>query len=177
MRGFLLKRGGGGLKSPSFYMSKNMISKNIIRDIVFSVIGETAIFLVDIRVDSSNKISVEVDKPEGITIEECVNISRAIENGLDRELEDFELEVSSPGLTEPFRVLEQYLKNCGRQVDVVKKDGQKINGLLLEASEEGIVLETKVKIRETGQKRPKTVTQTVSLKFSDIKATKVTITF
>ena len=154
-----------------------MISKDIVKGFVLSVIGDTAIFVVDVRVDSANKISVEVDKPEGITIEECINISRAIENGLDREIEDFELEVSSPGLTEPFKVMEQYHKNCGRQVDVVKRDGQKINGLLQRIDEEGIELELKAKIKELGQKRSKIVTQTVFLKFSDIKTTKVTITF
>ena len=64
-----------------------MISKDIIKDFVLSAIGDTAIFVVDVRVDSANKISVEIDKSEGITIEECIHISRAIENGLDREVE------------------------------------------------------------------------------------------
>jgi ribosome maturation factor RimP len=154
-----------------------MISRDIIRNIVLSVIRETSIFVVDTRVDSANRISVEVDKPEGITIEECVNISRAIESELDRETEDFELEVSSPGLTEPFKVLEQYRKNCGRQVDVVKRDGQKISGLLQHTDDDGITLEVKAKIRETGLKRPKTVIQTVELKFSDIKTTKCKILY
>jgi ribosome maturation factor RimP len=113
-----------------------------------------------------------VDKPEGITIEECVTISRAIELGLNRETEDFELEVSSPGLTEPFKVMEQYHKNCGRQVDVVKRDGQKITGILQQMDDEGIILDVKTKIREAGLKRPKTVMQTVTIKFSDIKTTK-----
>jgi ribosome maturation factor RimP len=149
-----------------------MISKEIVKDIVLSVIGNTAIFIVDVKVDYANKISVEVDKPEGITIEECVMISRAIESGLNREMEDFELEVSSPGLNEPFKVMEQYLKNCGRNVSVVKSDGQKISGLLQHVDDEHIVLEVETKIREAGQKRPKTVMQTVPIKFSDIKTTK-----
>ena len=149
-----------------------MISSKIIRDIVLSVTSNTAIFLVDIRVDSANKISVEVDKPEGVTIEECVMISRAIESGLNRETEDFELEVSSPGLNLPFKVMEQYRKNCGRQVNVVKRDGQKIIGILQHVDDEGIILEIETKIREAGQKRSKTVMQTVAIKFSDIKTTK-----
>ena len=153
-----------------------MISKDIVKNIVSSVISGSAIFVVDVKVNSANKIFIEVDKPEGITIDECVNISRAIESSLDREKEDFELEVSSPGLTEPFKQKEQYRKNCGRQVDVVKRDGQKISGLLQHTDDEGIILELKAKIREAGQKRPKTVMQTVAVKFSDIKTTKVTIT-
>jgi len=161
-----------GAKIPLVLYVKSMISKKIINDIVLSAIRETAIFVVDIKVDGAGRISVEVDKPEGITIEECVKISRAIESGLNRETEDFELEVSSPGLTEPFKVREQYLKNYGRQVDVVKRDGQKLSGTLQSADEEGIVLEIKTKVREAGQKRPKTVMQTATIKFSDIKTTK-----
>ena len=154
-----------------------MISKEIVKGLVLSAISGTAIFVVDVKVDSANRISVEMDKPEGISIEECARISRAIESGLNRETDDFELEVSSPGLTAPFKVMEQYRRNCGRQVNVEKRDGQKINGLLQHADEEGVVLEVKAKIREAGMKRPKTVMQTVALKFSDIKATKVAITF
>jgi len=153
-----------------------MISKDIVKDIVLSVTGDSAIFLVDVKVGKGNKISVEVDKPEGITIEECVKISRAIESGLNRETEDFELEVSSPGLNEPFKVMEQYRKNCGRHVDVVKRDGQKISGVLQQTDNDGIILELKAKIREAGQKRTKTVMQTVAVQFSEIKSTKVTIT-
>ena len=149
-----------------------MISKESVKDIVLSVTGDTAIFLVDVKVDSANKIFVEVDKPEGVTIDECVFVSRAIEAGLDRETEDFELEVSSPGLTVPFKVMEQYQKNCGRQVNVVKCDGQKISGLLQHVDDEGIILETEAKIKEAGQKRAKTVMLTVAIKFSDIKTTK-----
>ena len=153
-----------------------MISKDIVKDIVLSAINESAIFMVDMKVDNANKISVELDKPEGITIDECVTVSRAIELGLNRETEDFELEVSSPGLTAPFKVMEQYHKNCGRQVDVVKRDGQKITGLLQQVNDEGIILAVKTKIREAEQKRPKTVMQPLAIKFSDIKSTKVTIT-
>jgi len=153
-----------------------MISKDIVKDIVLSVTGDSAIFVVDVKVAGGNKIFVEVDNPKGITIEECVRISRAIESGLNRETEDFELEVSSPGLNEPFKVIEQYRKNCGRHVDVVKHDGQKISGLLQQTNDDGIILEQKTKIREAGQKRPKTVMQTVAVQFSEIKSTKVTIT-
>jgi len=153
-----------------------MISKDIVKNIVLSVIGDSAIFVVDVKVAGGNKISVEVDKPEGITIEECVRISRAIESGLNRETEDFDLEVSSPGLNEPFKVMEQYRKNCGRYVDVVKRDGKKISGLLQQTDDDCIILEVKTKIREAEQKRPKTVMQTVAVRFSDIKSTKVTIT-
>ena len=154
-----------------------MISKDLVKDIVVKLTKETTMFLVEVKVSGANKISVEIDSPQGITIEECVNISRAIESSLNRDTEDFELEVSSPGLTQPFKVFEQYQKNCGQRVDVVKLDGQKINGLLQHADTDGIILEVSAKIKEVGQKRPKTVMQSVSLKYSEIKATKLALTF
>jgi len=154
-----------------------MISKDIVKDILVKHIRETAIFLVDITVSSTNKINVEIDSPQGITIEECVSISRAVESGLDREANDFELEVSSPGLTQPFKVFEQYLKNCGQMVETLKRDGHKITGLLRHADTESILLEISTKIKEVGQKRPKTVIQPVSIKLNEIKTTKLALTF
>ena len=154
-----------------------MISKDIVKDIIVKRLNETAYFLVDVKVGSDNRISIEIDSQQGITIEDCAKISREVESSLDRDSENFELEVSSPGLTQPFKVLEQYLKNCGRQVEIVKTDGQKINGLLQHADAEGIVLDVATKIREAGQKRSKTVMQTATLKFSEIKATKLVLTF
>ena len=154
-----------------------MISKEVVKEIVERHIQETGNFLVDVKVSGANKISVEIDSRQGINVEDCVAASRAVESGLNRDEEDFELEVSSPGLTQPFKVLEQYLKNCGRQVDVVTRDGQKINGILQQADNEGIILEVTTKIREAGQKRLKTVMQPVTLKYSEIKATKIALTF
>jgi len=162
-----------GTKSPLVSYVKSMISKDIVKDIVAKHICETAIFPVDVRVDSANRISVEIDSPQGVTVDDCVNISRAIEANFDREIEDFDLEVSSPGLTQPFKVLEQYLKNRGQQVSVLKRDGIKINGMLQNADNEGIELEVSTKVKGTKE----TLKQTVALKFSDIKATKIALTF
>ena len=179
MRRFLLGRFTNevGLNSPLILYVRSMISKDLVKDIVVRLTKETAIFLVEIKVSSANKISVEIDSPQGITIEECVKMSRAIESSLDRDTEDFDLEVSSPGLTQPFRVFEQYQKNCGQQVDVVKLDGQKVNGLLQYADTEGITLEISTKIKEAGQKRPRIVMQPLSLRYSEIKTTKLALNF
>ncbi|MDR1667902.1 MAG: ribosome assembly cofactor RimP [Bacteroidales bacterium] len=154
-----------------------MISKEAVKDIVLSAIGGTAIFMVDVSVDDSNRIVVEADTFEGITIAECVALSRAIEAQLDRETDDFELEVSSPGLTSPIRVIEQYYKNCGRAVDIVKNDGQKINGSLKSVNSEGIVLEVMVKTKTEGSKRSKTEYTCQPLSYKEIKSTRVTINF
>ena len=147
--------------------------RDVVKDIVLKHIRETAIFLVDVKIDSANRISVEIDRPGGVTIKECIEISRAIESDLNRDTEDFGLEVSSPGLTKPFKVLEQYQKNIGQQVEVVRRDGQKVNGLLQHADVESIALGVKAKNKETG----KTAMHTVTLKFNEIKATKIALTF
>ncbi|MDR1866268.1 MAG: ribosome assembly cofactor RimP [Bacteroidales bacterium] len=154
-----------------------MISKDTVQNIVLSHIQGTPVFLVDVRVDVSNGIRVEVDKPEGITIGECAGVSRAIEAALDREADDFAVEVSSPGLTAPFKVVEQYRKNCGKTVNVLTTDGQTFNGALYAVDQQGIVLEVKAKPKEEGQKPLRGEKQRLPLKFSEIKATKVSITF
>jgi ribosome maturation factor RimP len=154
-----------------------MISRDVVRNIVLSHIDGTPIFLVDVKVDASNRITVEIDKPEGITIDECTAVSKTVEAEFDREIEDFELEVSSPGLTSPFKVIDQYRKNCGKTVDVLKKDGEKFNGVLQTVSDEGIVLEVKIKTKTAGQKRLQTALQSLPISYSDIKSTRVTINF
>ena len=103
-----------------------MTDKEHIKGLIEEFIKGTGLFLVAVKVSSANRITVLADKNEGITIEECVAIHRHIENNLDREKEDFELQVSSPGLDLPFGVIEQYIKNQGRKVEVIENDGSKI---------------------------------------------------
>lgn len=97
-------------------------------------------FLVDIRVDKTNRIQVEVDRGTGLGIDDCVRISRQLESRLDRDKEDFALEVSSPGLDSPFKVPEQYRKNVGKEVRVALNDGTTREGELKEVSGSGIVI-------------------------------------
>jgi len=103
----------------------------------------TDIFLVEVAVKPGNSITVHVDRPEGISIEECVKISRFLNESLDREVEDYSLEVSSPGLGGAFRVKQQYEKNLGRDIEVLYNDGLKVTGKLESVSDDGIVLSVK----------------------------------
>ena len=121
------------------------------------ILAEAGCFLVDIRVDKSNKILVHVDRDAGVSIDDCVLISRNLEARLDRDMEDFALEVSSPGLDSPFRVIEQYYKNKGEKVRVVLNDGTTIEGLLKEISDSGIEVD---------------IPEAVSMKFSEIQSTR-----
>ena len=123
----------------------------------------TDIFVVDVVVNSGNAIRVHVDRPEGISIDECVGISRFLNAELDRDVEDFSLEVSSPGALAPFKVKQQYEKNVGRKIEVLFADGTRIDGKLEQVREEGIVLKVK------GQDR--------DIAYTDIKKAKAVISF
>jgi ribosome maturation factor RimP len=154
-----------------------MISKEIVQGIIQSRIDEEGLFLVDITVTSLNQISVSVDGNNGVTIDQCIALSREIEQNLDREVEDYELEVSSAGLGQPLQVLKQYFKNISREVDVVLKNGQKLNGKMVDATNEGISLEITNILVVEGKKKKQLVTEIVPFKYEEIKTTKVVVSF
>jgi ribosome maturation factor RimP len=148
-----------------------MIEKSRVEEIVKEHIGGTGIFLVAVKVSSSGKITVLADKADNITIDECAAIHRHIESRLDRDTEDFELQVSSPGLDMPFGVFEQYLKNQGKRVEVVTSEGQKLFGILSNVTPGGFDLESEIKSK--GKKKE---TLLVPFNFEDVKSTKVVLT-
>ena len=147
-----------------------MIKETVIRDLVEAKLQHTALFLVDVKVRVGNKIIVFVDGEKGITIDECADISKYIESNLDREAEDYELEVSSPGISQPMKVEKQYQKNIGKPLQVLMKDGIKKNGKLLSVDKEGFQLEEKTKIKG------KTEIVISKILFSETKETKLIIT-
>ena len=134
-------------------------------------------FLVDIEVTPENKIVVEIDHAEGGWIDDCVELSRFIESKLDREEEDFELEVGSAGIGQPFKVLQQYLIHIGKDVEVLPKEGKKMVGILKEANEENFTLTVQKKVKPEGAKRPKLVDEDITFVYSEIKYTKYIISF
>jgi len=122
-------------------------------------------------VSSANRIIILADKNEGITIEECGAIHRHIENSLDRDKEDFELQVSSPGLDTPFMVFEQYLKNEGKKVEVIDNEGSRYTGKLKNVTKGGFELETEIKIKGKNKE-----VKDVSFNSEEIKSTRVILT-
>lgn len=148
-----------------------MTDKEYIRGLVEEFIKGTGLFLVAVKVSSANRITVLADKNEGITIEECVSIHRHIENNLDREKDDFELQVSSPGLDLPFGVIEQYIKNQGRMVEVVENDGSKFSGVLKNVTTGGFELETGIKVKGKAKEM-----RDISFNFDQVKTTRVILT-
>ena len=152
----------GGLWSP-ILLPKKMITNEAIIELVELQIRETEVFLVDVVVKPGNMIRVHVERPDGISIDECVKISRHLNEVLDRDVEDFSLEVSSPGLGTPFKVKQQYEMNTGRYIDVLLSDGSRVTGKLKSVQENGIVLQVKGNDKE--------------IEFLEIKASKAIITF
>lgn len=153
-----------------------MINKEIVIKLAEEKLDEK-MFLVEITVSKNNVINVFVDSFDGMTIDKCIEISRHIEHNLDRETEDFELQVSSPGLTENFRVKQQYFKYQGKEIELTTNEDQKLKGLLNKATEEGIVLETASKIKLEGQNKKQLVVREHELKYDEIKSAKAVITF
>jgi len=167
-----------GTTVPSFVkITLSMISKDSVYQIVEQFIVDKNYYLVDVKVTPDNRISVEIDSFDGVTIEFCMEVNRHIESQLDREVEDYELEVSSAGLTEPFKVLKQYEKNLGNEVEVLTKSGKKVSGLLVEVGEKEFSLEIEKTEKPEGAKRKITVTENLTFLYEDIKTTKYIIRF
>jgi len=165
-----------GDTSPLFYYLW-MISTKQISSLLEAGLKDTDIFLVETEVRKGNYIRIYIDSPGGVTIEECTKVSRIIESGLDRTIEDFELEVSSPGLNVPLKVLPQYLKNIGKEVEVIKNDGVKLSGKMIRADNQGIMLEVMKDAPGTKEETDIYSTRNEYISFSDIKSTRVQIIF
>ncbi|HEX8514926.1 MAG TPA: ribosome assembly cofactor RimP [Bacteroidia bacterium] len=154
-----------------------MITVEKIQQIAEAKIAEGSNFIVDIAVKPGNNIYILLDNDNGISIKDCVEMSRHVESNLDREQEDFELHVSSPGLDKPLKTLRQYIKYLGKDLNVTSREGKKYSGKLLKATEEGIELESKSKEAVEGKKGKQLVIRNISLTFNQIKESKVVISF
>jgi ribosome maturation factor RimP len=154
-----------------------MISKERIEQIVNQIIDTEKEFVVDITVSTSNHILVLIDSEAGVVIKRCVEISRFIEAQLDREEEDFDLEVSSAGLTSPLKVHRQFVKNIGRAVEVVLNDGQKVTGKMIDVSPTTFTIQYQEKVLIEGSKKKQLIDRTKEIPFTDAKTTVVIISF
>ncbi len=143
-----------------------MITQQQIEDILKKILSDKDYFLVDIKVSRGNKITVQADHVNGITVEQCAEIHKKINMILDRDFEDYSLVVSSPGLDEPIKVVQQYRKNIGRSLDIRLKDGSSVKGILVTASE-----------TEIGIAAEKRSSSEKIIKLEDIETAKVKIEF
>jgi len=154
-----------------------MAFKDKVEQLIHQAIEETDIFLVDYTISNANVIHVWIDTPEGINIDECVKISRFIEHSLDREEEDFELQVSSPGLDMPLKIMQQYKKNIGRDLKITLTDGKEVKGTLLETGQDSILMETSKKEKIEGKKKKQLIKEKHNFDLSQIASAKVVISF
>lgn len=153
-----------------------MIQKQEIIDLVeqYLLESESESFLIDVTVSRDNSIVVEIDNDEAVDIDECVAISQYIDAHMDRDKEDFELEVGSAGLTSPLKTLRQYAKFEGETMEVLMRDGRKLVGTLGAADEEGFdltwITKEKVTDPETGKmsKKKQDVTHQQHLQHKDV---------
>jgi len=154
-----------------------MIKVSQIESIITDKLNEDDMFVVEILVHSGNKIVVVIDSDNGVPISYCIEISRLIENNFDREDEDFELEVSSAGIGQAFKVKRQYLKNLGRDVEVLENTGRKSAGKLISVNDDDFVVEIEEMIKPEGKKRKELHVRQVTYKYDEVKQVKDIISF
>lgn len=154
-----------------------MIERKQIENIVTEALGETGIFLVEVLVSRSNVIQVFIDHKNGVSLDDCAGVHHTIEEKLDREEEDFELQVSSPGLGQPVRVFAQYIKAIGQKLEITLQDGDVIKGTLLEARTGESGKEAELAVRLTGTKRRPAQEDPIFIEMNRIKTARVEIDF
>ncbi len=154
-----------------------MIDRQQVIDLTNEWLANKEYFLVDVVISKDDKITVEIDHAEGVWIEDCAELSRHIENGLNRETDDYELEVGSAGLGQPFKVLQQYLNHIGLEVEVLTKEGKKLKGILKEATPEKFTVAVSKKEKKEGAKRPQIIEEEISFSYDSVKYTKYIINF
>ena len=154
-----------------------MIDKQMVIQLAEEKLASSGNYLVDVEIQPGNVIVVEIDNDEAVCIDDCVELSRFIEEHLDRDSEDFELEVGSAGITSPFKILRQYQKNIGKEVEVLLASDMKLTGILKSADENGIVLTVEKQVKPEGAKRKITVEEDLAYTYNEIKSTKYLIRF
>ncbi|WP_027125668.1 ribosome assembly cofactor RimP [Gelidibacter mesophilus] len=155
-----------------------MLTETIVKDLIENGLEERLdLFLIDLKLQADNKISVIIDGDNGVTVEDCIFMSRAIENNLDREENDFSLDVASAGATSPLVNKRQYKKNIGRTLEIKAKPNSKIEGVLTEVNADNVVLEWKAKEPKPVGKGKVTVEKQAKIMYEDILEAKVIIKF
>ncbi|MDO6737011.1 ribosome assembly cofactor RimP [Wenyingzhuangia sp. 2_MG-2023] len=153
------------------------MDKNKVENYIDLALEENpSLFLVELHIDTDNKILVTIDGDKGVPLSECIRISRFVENNLDREEEDYSLEVATPDIAKPIVMRRQYVKNIGRVLKV-KTEEKSYEGALTEVNDDNIVLVWETREPKPVGKGKITVEKTATLTYEEIKETKVKILF
>lgn len=154
-----------------------MTFKDKVNDLLTQVLlDKPSIFLIDLTITDSFKIIVNIDGDNGVALQDCIDVSRGVENNLDREEQDFSLEVASVGVGSPLKLVRQYKKNVGRTL-IVKLATQTIEAELVEANDNFIILSWQAREPKKVGKGKETVQKTLEVPYGDIKEAIVTVTF
>ena len=154
-----------------------MIDRQQVIDLTNEWLADKEYFLVDVVISKDDKITVEIDHAEGVWIEDCADLSRHIESNLGSVTDDYELEVGSAGLGQPFKVVQQYMNHIGLEVEVLTKDKRKLKGILQDANEANFTITISKKEKPEGAKRPVLVEEDLQFTYDSIKYTKYIINF
>lgn len=154
-----------------------MIDKAKIEQLVNEKIEGTDMFIVDIAISTDNKISITMDADSSLNIDDCISISRQVESNLDREEEDFALDVASAGVGLPLQLPRQYKKNIGREIEIITNEGIKHKGILKSSDETSFILETSRKEKIPGKKKKQVIVEELNFLIEDIKSTKIVVSF
>jgi ribosome maturation factor RimP len=150
--------------------------EKVFAQVTEALLEKPDVFLIDLTISSSFKIIVNIDGDNGVALQDCIDVSRAIENNLDREEQDFSLEVASVGIGSPLKMVRQYKKNVGRTL-IVKLLTETIEAELVEATDNFIVLSWEAREAKKIGKGKETVRKTQEIPYSEIKEAIVTVTF
>lgn len=153
------------------------MDKETIINLTETYLQGSSSYLVDVLIGVGNAITVEIDNDEGVDIGQCAALSRHLESNLNRDVEDFELTVTSVGLTSPFKTPHQYKKFEGQEVEVLTKKGEKLTGTLKSSDPEGFTIAVTRKVKPEGAKRKVEVVEDVRFAFNEVKHTKYLIRF
>ena len=154
-----------------------MIDKNVVKSLAEEWLKDKEYFLVDVDVTPDDRIVVEIDHADGVWIEDCAELSRYIESHLSRDVEDYELEVGSAGLGQPFKVAQQYVNCIGKEVEVLTAEGNKVRGILKSVDGTKFVVTVKEKVKVEGKKRPQMMDVDYTFDMNEVKYTKYQISF
>lgn len=155
-----------------------MIAKEFITELLSKYLQENEeLFLVEVKNTPDNKIKVFLDSKTKLSIEDCIAANRWLEANMDREVEDYELQVSSAGIGSPFKVKEQYEKAVGKQVQLALKDGRRESGLLVSFQEDKLQVEIEKKVVVEGKKKKQVIQEIEEFSLEEINTTKEIITF
>lgn len=173
-----VQRNEGLDKAPhSYFNSYRMINKEVVKTLVEEWLQSNDYFLVDVVFGADDRIIVEIDHADGVWIEDCAALSRFVQERLGEELDDYELEVGSAGIGQPFKVPQQYVNHIGKEVEVLTAEGIKVKGILKNVDGETFVITVQEKQKQEGKKRPVLVDVDKTFNMNQIKYTKYLLSF